>query len=270
MIKVAKSLSSLGVLLALAGVTGCGGDAKTHTDLSKTDPQAPVSDWQLVWQDEFDDSQINAQNWTHEVDCLGGGNEERQCYTDDKANSYVSDGTLKIVALRAADGAEKPYTSARLITKHKADFKYGRFEMRAKLPSGQGSWPAFWMLPTDEVYGGWPNSGEIDIVEAVNLKAQGADGAPEAQIYGTLHYGKDWPDNVHSGRAHILADGANPADDFHTYAVEWQEGEIRWYVDDYLYATQRQSEPLYDSKGDVFSLKHRAGLPSIMSRVAAS
>ncbi|MCO7190483.1 MULTISPECIES: glycoside hydrolase family 16 protein [unclassified Pseudoalteromonas] len=257
MIKVAKSLSSLGVLLALAGVTGCGGDAKTHTDLSKTDPQAPVSDWQLVWQDEFDDSQINAQNWTHEVDCLGGGNEERQCYTDDKANSYVSDGTLKIVALGAADNAEKPYTSARLITRHKADFKYGRFEIRAKLPSGQGSWPAFWMLPTDEVYGGWPNSGEIDIVEAVNLKAQGADGAPEAQIYGTLHYGKDWPDNVHSGKAYTLPGGANPADDFHTYAVEWQEGEIRWYVDDYLYATQRQSEPLYDSNGDVFSLKHR-------------
>ncbi|WP_125781496.1 glycoside hydrolase family 16 protein [Pseudoalteromonas rubra] len=257
MIKVAKPLTAVSALLTLAGLTGCGGDAKTRTDLSKTDPAAPVSDWQLVWQDEFDESQINSQNWTHEVNCQGGGNEERQCYTDDPANSYVSDGTLKIVALNAQDGAEKPYTSARLITKHKADFKYGRFEMRAKLPSGQGSWPAFWMLPTDEVYGGWPNSGEIDIVEAVNLKAQGADGAPEAQVYGTLHYGKDWPDNVHSGKAYSLPGGANPADDFHTYALEWQEGEIRWYVDDYLYATQRQSEPLYDSEGNVFSLKHR-------------
>ena len=116
---------------------------------------------------------------------------------------------LHIVALPAEEGAEKPYTSARLNTRYKGDFKYGRFEMRAKLPSGQGSWPAFWMLPTDYVYGGWPKSGEIDIMEAVNLKVADEEGNVESNIHGTLHYGRDWPNNVNSGKAYEF-----PADTF--------------------------------------------------------
>ncbi|WP_040552153.1 glycoside hydrolase family 16 protein, partial [Rheinheimera nanhaiensis] len=137
------------------------------------------------------------------------------------------------------------------------DFKYGRFEMRAKLPSGQGSWPAFWMLPTDEVYGGWPKSGEIDIVEAVNLKTVNAEGVAEANVHGTLHYGRDWPNNESSGKAYLLPDDINPADDFHTYAIEWQEGEIRWYVDGYLYQTQRASQLRRNADGVPVSLSHR-------------
>ncbi|GAB2699244.1 family 16 glycosylhydrolase [Aliiglaciecola aliphaticivorans] len=148
-------------------------------------------------------------------------------------------------------------TSARLRTKYKGDWTYGRFEMRAKLPSGQGSWPAFWMLPTDEVYGTWPKSGEIDILEAVNLGVVDADGNEEKYIHGTLHYGRDWPQNESSGKAYLLPDGANPADDFHTYAIEWQEGEIRWYVDDYLYATQMASEVRYNSDGEASGLIHQ-------------
>ncbi len=112
-------------------------------------------------------------------------------------------------------------------------------------------------MPTDEVYGGWPRSGEIDIMEAVNLKALDADGNPESHIHGTLHYGQEWPNNDSSGKAYSLPDGANPADDFHTYAVEWQEGEIRWYMDDYLYATQRRSEVRYNANGDATGLSHR-------------
>jgi len=236
---------------------GCGGGAETETKPATVNPAQPVTDWQLVWNDEFDGSDIDAQKWSHEVNCQGGGNNEKQCYTDSSDNSFVDNGTLKIVALPAADGAEKPYTSARLNTRYKADFKYGRFEIRAKLPSGQGSWPAFWMLPTDEFYGGWPKSGEIDILEAVNLKTVDADGNVENKVYGTLHYGKDWPDNVNSGKAYTLPDGVNPADDFHTYAIEWQEGEIRWYVDDYLYQTQRRSEVRYNSKNEAVGLSHR-------------
>ena len=268
MIKVAKHFSHVGALIAVSTLVGCGGGAETKTDPTPINPQAPVSDWQLVWSDEFDGTSIDGQKWTHEVNCLGGGNAEKQCYTEDEANSYVSDGTLKIVALPAAEGAQQPYTSARMITKNKADFKYGRFEMRAKLPSGQGSWPAFWLLPTDEVYGGWPKSGEIDIVEAVNLKAKDAEGNPESHVYGTLHYGKDWPDNVNSGKAYKLPDGANPADDFHTYAIEWQEGEIRWYVDDYLYATQRRSEIRTNSKGETVGLKHRGWFAEYFDQVS--
>ncbi|TMP75912.1 glycosyl hydrolase family 16, partial [Pseudoalteromonas phenolica] len=82
----------------------------------------------------------------------------------------------------------------------------------------------------------------------VNLKVANEDGSVESNVHGTLHYGRDWPNNVHTGKAYALPDGVNPADDFHTYAVEWQEGEIRWYVDGYLYATQRQSEVRYNSK----------------------
>ena len=181
---------------------GCTGSAETETNPNVIDPTQPVTDWQLVWSDDFDGTSIDATKWTHEVNCQGGGNNEKQCYTDSSDNSFVSDGILHIVALPAAEGAEKPYTSARLNTKGKADFKYGRFEMRAKLPSGQGSWPAFWMLPTDEVYGGWPRSGEIDIVESVNLKVTNADGAAESNVYGTLHYGREWPNNDSSGKAY--------------------------------------------------------------------
>jgi beta-glucanase (GH16 family) len=246
----------IGLTVAL-GLAGCGGDPATETDIDIIDPQQPVSDWAMVWNDEFDGSAINDQNWTHEVNCDGGGNQEKQCYTESADNSYVQDGMLSIVALPAEDGAALPYTSARMITRYKADFKYGRMEMRAKAPSGQGSWPAFWMMPTDEEYGEWPRSGEIDIFESVNLGAARDDGTAETHIYGTLHYGKSWPDNSQSGKAYMQESGANPADDFHTYAIEWQEGEIRWYMDDHLYATQRQSKVRYNSKDQAVGLSHR-------------
>ncbi|MBA6381503.1 family 16 glycosylhydrolase [Colwellia sp. BRX10-6] len=251
-----QGLAALIGLTVTLGLAGCGG-AATETKPDIIDPQQPVSDWKMVWNDEFDASTINSQNWTHEVNCDGGGNQEKQCYTDSAENSYIQDGILNIVALPAAEGAALPYTSARMMTRYKADFKYGRMEMRAKAPSGQGSWPAFWMMPTDEEYGEWPRSGEIDIFESVNLGVAREDGTAENHVYGTLHYGKSWPNNSQSGQAYSLASGANPADDFHTYAIEWQEGEIRWYMDDHLYATQRQSKIRYNSKDEAVGLAHR-------------
>ena len=257
MTKIASQLSRIAAALSVTTLVGCGGGATTSTDINAVDPAEPVSDWQLVWSDDFDGTSINEDNWTHEVNCDGGGNNEAQCYTDNDDNAFVSDGSLKIVALPAEEGAPKPYTSARLNTRYKADFKYGRIEMRAKLPFGQGSWPAFWMMPTDEVYGGWPRSGEIDILEAVNLKASDAEGNPENHIHGTLHYGQEWPNNDSSGKSYALPNGANPADDFHTYAIEWQEGEIRWYMDGYLFSTQRRSEVRYNANGDATGLSYR-------------
>ncbi|APE07784.1 glycosyl hydrolase family 16 [Alteromonas sp. RW2A1] len=257
MTKHASKITRITAALSVTTLFGCGGGATTSTDIDVVDASAPVSDWQLVWSDEFDGSSIDENKWTHEVDCAGGGNNEAQCYTDSESNSFVDNGMLNIVALPAEEGAPKPYTSARLNTRYKGDFKYGRIEMRAKMPEGQGSWPAFWMMPTDEVYGGWPRSGEIDIMEAVNLKAADIDGNPENHIYGTLHYGQEWPNNDSSGQAYSLPNGANPADDFHTYAIEWQEGEIRWYMDGYLYATQRRSEVRENSKGEATGLSHR-------------
>jgi len=217
-----------------------------------------LKSWQLVWSDEFDGTAINKNKWSHVVDCNGGGNDEQQCYTEQKSNAFVKDGLLNIVAMQkdfskqahndaeASNATTLPYTSAKLQTMNKGDWKYGRFEIRAKLPQGQGTWPAIWMLPTDYVYGGWAASGEIDIVEAANLKTpsdadDATDNELESRIHGTLHFGEKWPNNVHSGTSYKFSPANNPADSFHTYALEWQEDEIRWYVDDIHYATQRES-----------------------------
>jgi beta-glucanase (GH16 family) len=217
-----------------AGATPEGGSSNPDTDIG--------NGWELVWSDEFDAADIDANNWEHEVNCWGGGNNEEQCYVADAKNSFTDDGALHIVALAdspnaAIGGPEndptlvtRPYSSARLTSRGKADFKYGRIEARLLLPPGQGLWPAFWMLPTDGVYGGWAASGEIDIMEAVNL-------APGNNIiYGTLHYGGAWPANVHTGSE--ITPAANVWESSHVYAVEWQEGEVRWFVDDTHYETQ--------------------------------
>ncbi len=208
--------------------------------------------WSLVWSDEFTANSIDASKWDHEENCWGGGNNEQQCYTNRAVNSFIENGILNLVARKenftgpnTPDGSGSatstlPYTSARLRTKGLEEWTYGRFEIRAKLPFGQGTWPAIWMLPTDSPYGNWASSGEIDIMEAVNLKTVTGNNAPEARVHGTLHYGRAWPQNVSSGADYTIPN-ANPADDFHVYALEWEEGEIRWYVDGVHYATQRSS-----------------------------
>lgn len=225
------------------------------------DPNPPANTWSLVWQDEFDGTSIDLSKWDLEENCWGGGNAEQQCYTRRRdqapgANAFVADGLLFIVARKerytaraTPEGGSRamatlPYTSARLRTRHRQEWTFGRFEIRARLPHGQGSWPAIWMLPTDSPYGRWAGSGEIDIVEAVNLGTPSdmpgaAPGTLETRVHGTLHYGRLHPENVHTGTWHLLPDGASPSDGFHVYALEWEQGEIRWYVDGVHYATQR-------------------------------
>lgn len=264
----AIKITKICAVISTIALYGCGSDSHTVSNDEQVVPSIPdvvevvppvsIAEWQLVWSDEFNEAQIDQTKWTYEVNCFGGGNNEKQCYTEDESNSFIADGKLNIVALPATDAnAEQPYTSARMISRHKADFKYGRFEMHAKLPSGQGSWPAFWLLPTDDIYGGWPRSGEIDIVEAVNLKTVNDENIEEANVHGTLHYGKAWPNNSSSGKAYSFLDSMNPADDFHTYAIEWQEGEIRWYIDGVLYEVQRQSVVRTNSDDEVIGLSHR-------------
>lgn len=209
--------------------------------------EATNSTWQLVWQDEFSGDSLDLSKWNIEVNCDGGGNNEHQCYTANPDNLFLRDGFLYVVAKKAHKDAVKPYTSARINSKGKGDFKYARVEVRAKLPKGQGSWPAIWMLPTNEVYGSWPKSGEIDIMESVNLKVKLDDGSIENRIHGTLHYGHDWPNNVYSGKAYDFEGVVNPADGFHIYAVEWEQGEVRWYVDNVLYARQQLTQ--FDHEG---------------------
>lgn len=196
----------------------------------------------LVWQDEFDGDQLNYQKWGIRQDAFGGGNQELQIYTERPENVRVENGKLILEARHdsaAVAGTQREYSSGRIHTKHRGDWKYGRIEVRAKLPMGQGIWPAIWMLPTDNKYGTWAASGEIDIME---MRGQ----TPNI-VLGTLHYGKTWPDNTHSGDEFTLKEGTF-ADDFHTFAVDWQEGKITWLIDGKPYQTQTK----WDSQGGKF------------------
>lgn len=192
---------------------------------------------QLVWWDDFDGAELDDSKWTHQtgdgcdqgVNLCGWGNNELQWYQPQ--NAVVSDGTLKIIAKREQVQG-KNYSSSRIRTAETASWTYGRFEASIKLPKGQGLWPAFWMLPTEEKYGGWPQSGEIDIVELIGSEPEVA--------HGTIHFGNLWPGNRSSGASFRLQEGIFN-DSFHEFAVEWEENEIRWYVDDYLYSTKNRS-----------------------------
>lgn len=185
----------------------------------------------LLWADEFDGTTVDPNNWEYMYGdgCSYGvcnwGNNELEWYTARPENIYVSDGMLHIVA-REDYWSGHQYTSARIRTRSLADFLYGRFEARIRLPEGEGLWPAFWMLPTNSPYGDWARSGEVDIMEAVDV--------PWA-AYGTLIYGDNWPDQVYNGSSY--ATGDNFADGFHVYALEWEADEMRWYVDNNLYHT---------------------------------
>lgn len=185
----------------------------------------------LVWQDEFNGSTVDTGKWEFMLGdgcaygICGWGNNELQYYRAE--NATVANGALTITAKQESFGG-KQYTSARLRTLNLGDWTYGRFEMRAKLPVGQGMWPAFWMLPTNSPYGGWARSGEIDIMETV--------GNDPSRIHGTIHYHDQWPDNWQSGNSYVLPAG-NPTD-WHVYAIEWEPAEIRWYVDGVLYSTK--------------------------------
>ncbi|MEO0560294.1 MAG: glycoside hydrolase family 16 protein, partial [Bacteroidota bacterium] len=156
------------------------------------------------------------------------GNNELQTYT--RANATVSDGTLKITA---REEAADTYTSARLRTLGKGDWTYGRFEVKARLPEGQGMWPAIWLLFSNDTYGGWAASGEIDIMEAVGNKPD--------EVFGTLHHGGPFPENVFTGEEFKLFSGTF-GDDFFVFTTEWEEGEIRWYINNVLYQTQTSDD----------------------------
>ena len=220
------------LLIFLFYLSNCA-DSSTAPKQSDTDNVIPEPEgWELVWHDEFNGDAVDLTKWEYEVNADGGGNNELQYYTDRSQNSGVLDSVLVIQALKETyTGPEgtRQYTSARLRTKYKGDWKYGRFDIRAKLPYGKGLWPAIWMLPTDWVYGGWAASGEIDIMELIGHEPQ--------KVYGTLHYGGAFPNNVHSGDSYTLPVG-NFSTDFHIFTLEWDSTQIRWYVDGTFYQMQ--------------------------------
>jgi len=268
-----KKLSQLLLIAAASILTACGGGrvaaAPTQTASSSPTPTASLSTvlpqpspaptgddyhpadkgWVAVWSDEFEGTELDCAKWEVEESCWGGGNDERQCYTDRPENIKVVNGLLRLKAYPEvytglqypyewADGrgdqVTQQYTSGKVRTRELADWTYGRFSARMKLPSGQGTWPAFWMLPSDNVYGSWATSGEIDIMEAVNLGAtcdECEGNVGENRSSGALHYGGEWPDNTFQFNHNTLQGGVEAKDKYHVFAVEWGEGLINWFVD---------------------------------------
>jgi beta-glucanase (GH16 family) len=198
-------------------------------------PHAAPSGWTLVWSDEFngpDGAAVDSSKWVLESGGNGWGNQELEYYTARPQNSFQHDGNLVIKVLKekytGSDGVSRDYTSARLKTQGKFSQAYGRFEARIKIPRGQGIWPAFWMLGNDIEKPGWPDCGEIDIMENI--------GKEPALVHGTIH-GPGYSGAGGIGSPYALPGDARFADDFHVYAVEWEARAIRFYVDDHLYAT---------------------------------
>jgi beta-glucanase (GH16 family) len=203
-----------------------------------------LSDWKLVWSDEFEGKEIDRSKWDFDLGngfydynakqwINGWGNEELQYYTREPENAFVKEGLLHIKAIKESIH-NCGYTSARMKTRKRdgsALFNqcYGKFEFRAKLPTGKGVWPALWMLPQSDKYGTWPSSGEIDVLEA--------RGQEPNKILGTLHFGSRWPANALKENNILLPNNGTIAD-FHTYAIEWEPGEIRWLLDGKQFAAQ--------------------------------
>ncbi len=193
--------------------------------------EAP-SVWTMTFEDTFDGDQIDPLKWQFQLGTgqseglVLWGNNEQEYYRAE--NASVENGLLTIRAKQEQKGG-MPYTSARLCTKGLFAQCYGRFEARIRLPGGEGFWPAFWLMPRDEIYGFWAASGEIDILEA--------KGRLPGLTYHSVHFGGVCPDNTHITESFMLPEGTYG--DFHVYALEWTDREMRWYVDDTLAATQR-------------------------------
>lgn len=180
----------------------------------------------LVWQDEFDGATLNSNFWTHETGTgqSGWGNNELQYYRPE--NTTLVSGNLVIEARQEAFGGAA-YTSSRLVTKDKKTFKYGRIDIRAALPEGQGMWPALWMLGANLPTAGWPSCGELDMMEII--------GSQPGRVYGTVHYASATGDHLQIGNSKALAGGAKFSEAFHVFSVVWEQDRIRWYLDDVLY-----------------------------------
>jgi len=189
---------------------------------------AQAQKWKLVWADEFtqpDGSAPDASKWGYDVGGNRWGNNELEYYTSRTNNARIEGGQLVIEA-RRENYRGKNYTSARLLTKGKWSWTYGRIEARIKVPRGQGLWPAFWMLGAKVDSVGWPTGGEVDIMENI--------GREPGTVHGTVH-GPGYSGSGGIGGPFVLQGGAAFADDFHVFAIQWETNRIRWFVDNQPY-----------------------------------
>jgi beta-glucanase (GH16 family) len=226
------------VFIACSFLTNCQSETSAQENIQLTletnsIDEAVKIEPTLVWSDEFDGTTLNLDNWSYELgdgcpNLCGWGNNELQEYTDD--NHRLEDGMLIISAKK---GSNSNYTSTRIKTKGKQEFQYGRIEARVKVPSGAGMWPAFWALGNDIETNSWPNCGEIDIVEYV--------GKNPGQIFTSVHTPSSYGNTVNS----MITNVPNVEEDFHNYAVEWNENFIDFFFDDtrvYTYFVQTKNQ----------------------------
>lgn len=222
-----RILATFQIVAAVLLITACEKQEEISGCQFPTDLE---SSYELVWNDEFDGDSVDDNKWGYDlgdgcqIGLCGWGNNELEYYTDRTQNARVNDGLLTITARREFPLYlnQYQYTSARMVTRGKGDWRYGRVDVRARMPIGQGLWPAIWMLPTDNVYGTWPRSGEIDIMEYL--------GNEPDKIFGTIHYGHDfWR---FTGEEYRLPEGEGTFhDEFHVFSVLWNENCIEFLVD---------------------------------------
>lgn len=198
-------------------------------DASSNPQDDDSTKWTLVWSDEFDyTGSLDSTKWGYDIGGHGWGNNELQYYTSEMLNVRVENGKMIIEAKRH-EGSQPEYSSARVVSRGKGDWTYGRFEIRADIPSGRGTWPAIWMLPTEWTYGngGWPDNGEIDIMEHVGYNPN--------IIHASLHSkAYNWPSNTQKTATINIP---NAQTNFHTYVLEWSPEKIEIYVDSIKYFT---------------------------------
>mgnify|MGYP000894741422 FL=1 len=213
----------------------------TYKVMNKENISLSYDGYELKWEDQFDEDSLNRDSWNVELHDPGWVNNELQAYVDSEENIYVEDGSLILKPVESMDGnGNISYTSGRVNTQNKHDFKYGLFEARVKVPKGQGFLPAFWMMPTNEnLYGQWPRCGEIDIMEVL--------GNDTVTSYGTVHYGN--PHNESQGK-HTLTNG-DFSDDYHVFNLEWEPGRISWYVDGILIHTENDWYSATEGQGEI-------------------
>ena len=211
-------------VLTVLFIGGCKDNSPMDPD---TESEIPAG-YQLVWSDEFNYTGLpDASKWSYDIGGSGWGNNEAQYYTGSSLkNSEVKGGFLYINAIKE-DFEGKKYTSARLVTRTKGDWTYGRVEVKAKLPDGIGMWPAIWMLPTDWVYGGWPASGEIDIMENLGYIPYFISATVQTKSYNILT----------NSQKQAITGVSDCYAQFHKYILEWESTELRIYVDSKLYHT---------------------------------
>ena len=235
--KINKYLSLAAALAMLGCAVSCGDKNSSGSDTAPETAKPTeaateavdvpeIEGYNLLWNDEFSGSALDESKWNYEPHEPGWTNEELQEYTTSTDNVFLRDGKLVIKAIKSEKNGKDYYTSGKVTGQNKTDFSYGKVVVSAKVPEGQGLWPAIWMMPKEEsYYGQWPKCGEIDIMEVL--------GNDVSTAYGTLHFGE--PHGEIQGTWGLT--GQTYADSFHEYSVEWEPGEIRWYIDGNLYNT---------------------------------